>query len=113
MAMMDAGIACWDGKYHYMLIRPPQVEPSITTPIGLPNFPSYPSSHACFSGAGAETLAYAFPAERGYLTAKAEEAAMSRVYAGIHYRFDSTAGLELGRDVARLAVERGRTDGSP
>jgi membrane-associated phospholipid phosphatase len=113
MAMADAELACWDSKYHYWYIRPSQADPAITTPVGLPNFPSYPSSHACLSGAGSTTLAYVFPREQAYLTAKAEEASQSRVFAGIHYRFDSVAGLAVGRDVAQLAIERGRTDGSP
>ncbi|HKO19965.1 MAG TPA: vanadium-dependent haloperoxidase [Acidobacteriaceae bacterium] len=55
-AVMDAGIACWDAKYHYWLIRPPEVDPAITTPVGLPNFPSYTSGHATFSGAASEVL---------------------------------------------------------
>jgi membrane-associated phospholipid phosphatase len=113
LAMMDAGIACWDNKYHYDLIRPSQADPSISTPVGLPNFPSYPSAHACFSGAAAEVLASFFPEERKTLQAKAEEAALSRVYGGIHYRFDGDAGLSLGRAVAHRAIERNRTEGWP
>jgi membrane-associated phospholipid phosphatase len=112
MSMMDAGIACWDCKYHYLLIRPPQADPSITTPIGLPNFPSYPSGHACFSGAGAEILGFLFPSEKQALAAKSEEAAMSRLYGGIHYRFDGDTGLRLGHAIARLAIDRARTDGA-
>jgi membrane-associated phospholipid phosphatase len=113
MAMADAEIACWDTKYRYLVIRPPQADPAITTPVGLPNFPSYPSSHACLSGAGAETLGYLFPHERASLSAKSEEAARSRVYGGIHYTFDGVAGLALGHAVARLAIDRGSSDGSP
>ena len=113
MAMMDAGIACWASKYRYLLVRPSQVDPSITTPVGLPNFPSYPSSHACLSGAGAETLGFLFPNERASVSAKSEEASQSRVYGGIHYAFDGVVGLALGRAVARLAIGRGRADGSP
>jgi membrane-associated phospholipid phosphatase len=104
MALMDAGIACWDAKYTYWLIRPPQADPLITTPVGLPNFPSYVSGHATFSGAASEVLASAFPAERKELRSMAEEAAMSRLYAGIHYRFDNEVGLRMGRAIARLAI---------
>ena len=106
MAMMDAGIAVWDAKYVYWLIRPSQADPAITTPIGLPNFPSYVSGHSGFSGAAADVLGYFFPAERASLAAQAEEAAMSRLYGGIHYRFDSDVGLRMGRAVAALAVAR-------
>jgi membrane-associated phospholipid phosphatase len=113
MAMMDAGIACWDAKYHYWLVRPSQVDTSITTPVGLPNFPSYTSAHAAFSGAGAEVLAFLFPQEKETLLAKSNEAALSRVYGGIHFRFDGDAGLAQGRAIAELAIQRGRSDGSP
>jgi membrane-associated phospholipid phosphatase len=76
--------------------------------VPLPNFPSYTSGHAAFSGAASEVLGDVFPEERTVLRAMAEEAAMSRVYAGIHYRFDSERGLAQGRAIARLAVARGR-----
>ena len=111
MAMMDAGIAVWDAKYVYWLIRPSQADRAITTPVGLPNFPSYVSGHSGFSGAAADVLGYFFPAERASLTAQAEEAAMSRLYGGIHYRFDSEVGLRMGRAIAALAIARENTRG--
>jgi hypothetical protein len=111
MAMMDAGIAVWDAKYVYWLIRPSQADPAITTPVGLPNFPSYVSGHAGFSGAASEVLAYFFPSEAASLRAQADEAAMSRLYAGIHYRFDSDVGLRMGRSIAALATTRERARG--
>jgi membrane-associated phospholipid phosphatase len=104
MALMDAGIACWDAKYTYWLIRPSQADPRITTPVGLPNFPSYVSGHAAFSGAAATVLGEIFPSARRDIQAMAEEAAMSRLYGGIHYRFDNEQGLALGRHVGALAV---------
>jgi hypothetical protein len=88
------------------MIRPSQADPAITTPVGLPNFPSYVSGHATFSGAAAEVLGQLFPAERQQLRAMAEEAAMSRLYGGIHYRFDNERGLELGRKIAAFALTR-------
>ena len=106
MAMYDAIIASNDAKYHYWLLRPSQADPAITLSLTpLPNFPAYPSNHATISSAGAEILAAAFPAEAGRLRAAAEEAALSRVYGGIHYRFDGDAGLELGRQVARWVLQ--------
>jgi membrane-associated phospholipid phosphatase len=112
-ALMDAGIACFDTKYYYWLIRPSQADPSITTPVGLPNFPSYTSGHAAFSGAASEVLIYLFPDQKDKLNAMAEEAALSRLYGGIHYRFDNEVGLETGRAVGQLAVKQGQSDGSP
>jgi hypothetical protein len=104
MAAMDANIACHDAKYTYWLIRPWQADPAITTPIGRPNHPSYPSNHACVSGAMAYTLGALFPAERERLAAMADEAGESRLYAGIHYRFDKDAGLQIARQVSDLAL---------
>jgi len=104
MAAMDANIACHDAKYTYWLIRPWQADSAITTPIGRPNHPSYPSNHACVSGTFANTLGATFPAERDRLAAMADEAGESRLYAGIHYRFDKDAGLLIAREVADLAL---------
>ena len=106
MAMYDAIIASNDAKYEYWLLRPSQADPAITLALTpLPNFPAYPSNHATISSASAEILAAAFPAEARRLRAAAEQAALSRVYGGIHYRFDGDDGLELGRRVARWAIE--------
>ena len=103
-AAMDGLIACADGKFAYWLLRPSQADPAISLAIGLPNFPSYPSNHACFSGSAAYVLGGLFPAEAQRLEQLAYEAGMSRVYGGIHYRFDSDAGLGLARKIAQLAL---------
>ena len=50
-------------------------------------------------------LAHFFPGERDELDRLAAEASMSRVYGGIHFRFDCDEGLKLGRAVARLAIQ--------
>lgn len=106
MATMDATIACWDAKYTYWSIRPFQVDGSITTPVGRPNFPSYPSAHSCISGAAAEVLSGLFPAAKPVMDAKVADAGVSRIYAGLHYRFDITAGNVIGVKVAALALAR-------
>jgi hypothetical protein len=54
----------------------------------------------------------ALPSERTSVDAQAEEAAMSRLYAGIHYQFDSDVGLRMGRAIAALAVARENTRGA-
>jgi membrane-associated phospholipid phosphatase len=103
-AAFDALIGCFDAKYHYWFIRPPQADPAITLPIGLPPHPSYPSAHSCVSGSSTGVLAAVFPSEAEMLAQVAEEASLSRLYAGIHYRFDRVAGLALGRAAAAKAV---------
>ncbi|HKG94214.1 MAG TPA: vanadium-dependent haloperoxidase [Gemmatimonadaceae bacterium] len=104
MVAMDAIIASHEAKYTYWLIRPSQADQAITLSMPLPNFPAYPSNHATISGAMAEVLAAAFPSQADRLRAAADQAALSRVYGGIHYRFDGTAGLALGRRIARYAI---------
>ena len=103
-AAFDAAIGCFDAKYHYWFIRPPQADAGIHTVFPTPQHPSYPSAHSCFSGAMYSVLTDAFPSERARLAAVAQEASLSRLYAGIHYRFDFEAGLELGRRAAALAL---------
>lgn len=103
MAMMDAGIGCWDSKYYYFVIRPWQANPEIDGLVGYPNHPSYPSGHSCFSSVGAEVLSLFFPEEKNHLLEMAKEASLSRLYGGIHYRFDLEAGLELGKKVGEIA----------
>jgi hypothetical protein len=112
MAIMDAGIACWDAKYYYHFPRPIQTINGFKTIIGTPNFPSYTSGHSAFSGAAAEVVAYIFPAEAQVARDWALEAAESRIYAGIHYRFDSEVGIEQGIKVAQYTLARAKADGA-
>ena len=104
--IFDALIGCWDAKQTYWYIRPWQADLGITTTaaVGKPNHPSYPSGHSCVSSSGAEVLSAFFPDQRAQLEAMVTEAGLSRMYGGIHYRFDITAGQTLGRSVARWAI---------
>jgi membrane-associated phospholipid phosphatase len=113
VAASDAVLACFDAKYHYWSIRPSQVDSTIALPdsIALPNFPSYPSGHACSAGAFDAVLGHFIPQQRAEFTRMAEEQAMARLYGGVHYRFDNDAGLALGRAVGRHVVERERHGG--
>lgn len=112
MAMMDGGISCWDAKYYYHYPRPIQTIEGFKTIAGTPNFPSYTSGHSVFSAAGAEVLAYIFPQEANKVRAWAEEAAISRVYGGIHWTFDAYIGTDQGKDVAQYTVNRAQADGA-
>ena len=104
--MFDAAIGCWDGKLLYWLVRPWKADLLITTTtaVGKPNHPSYPSGHSCVSASGAEVLSTFFPEDRDRLGAMVTEAGLSRMYGGIHFRFDIDAGQAVGRDVARFAI---------
>jgi PAP2 superfamily len=111
-AMVDAGISCWDTKYYYLLPRPTEADPAVTTSTGIPNFPAYTSGHSTFSAAAAEVLGYLFPDHSAEVNGMAKEASESRIYGCIHYRFDCEVGLEVGKKVGEYAVARGRSDGA-
>jgi membrane-associated phospholipid phosphatase len=104
--MFDAQIGCWDAKLTYWLIRPWKADPAITVvaAVGKPNHPSYPSGHSCLSASGAEVLKLFFPEKSAQLDAMVIEAGLSRMYGGIHYRFDIDAGQTLGRSVAQFTI---------
>lgn len=113
MAMMDAAIACWDAKYTWWTIRPWQEDPAITTPVGRPNFPAFPSLHSCVSAAAGGVLGARFPASAPALQAQVDSAGVSRIFAGLHYRFDVTAGQAIGAAVAARVYARRPLDVSP
>jgi hypothetical protein len=112
MSLMDAAISCWDTKTYYYYPRPSQLDPTIKTLTGLPNFPAYTSGHSTFSGAAATILGHIFAAERANLAAQAEEASLSRLYGGIHYRMDCETGVQIGNKIGALAIARARMDGA-
>ena len=98
-------------KYTYNRSRPAALDPTLSTAVATPASPSYPSEHAVVAGAAATVLAYAFPDDAQALMARAQEAADSRVEAGVQFASDSSAGLELDCKVGELVVERGKNDG--
>lgn len=109
-AQADAFIACWDAKYAYWSLRPVTairelIDPSWLSYITTPPFPSYVSGHSTTSGAASSVLAALFPTRADELAAMAEEAAVSRLYGGIHFQSDNEAGLELGWRVGAAAVQ--------
>ena len=112
MAMHDAAVGCWDAKYAYFNPRPSQLDPSIRTVIGLPNFPSYTSGHSTFSSAAATVLSYLFPSAASAFDAQKEEASISRLYGGIHYRSDIEMGKEHGKRIGGYSVRFAQLDGA-
>jgi membrane-associated phospholipid phosphatase len=131
IALADVGIACWDCKYRFNLWRPIDAIREASTGadrswkslLVTPPFPSYTSGHSSFSGAGAAVLAsffgndaLAFTSDsdglpgvtRSYNSfwAAAQEAGRSRIYGGIHYEFDNSAGLSAGQAIGRFVARR-------
>lgn len=112
LSLMDAAISCWDAKYFYFNPRPTQVDRSIKTHTGLPNFPSYVSGHSTFSGAAATILSHLIPSKSETFKAMAEDASNSRLFGAIHYRSDCEKGLLLGKTVSGFSITRAQTDGA-
>ena len=110
-AMFDAQIACWDTKHSYWVLRPSQADPGISLTFALPNHPSYPSGHSCLSAAAGTVLSDFFPDRTAELDGWVTEAGLSRIYAGIHYRFDIIAGQDIGRAVGQFALGVDRSTG--
>lgn len=112
IALHDAAVGCWETKYFYFNPRPSQMDPSIKTGTGVPNFPAYTSGHSTFSAAAATVLSYLFPSDAGYFNEQASEASMSRLYGGIHYRSDCEKGLLHGQRIAAYTVNFALGDGA-
>jgi membrane-associated phospholipid phosphatase len=108
-AQADAFICVWDAKYAYWSPRPitairREIDPSWSPLIATPPFPSYISGHSGTSGAAATVLSVFFPDDAAQLNAWAREAALSRLYGGIHFPTDNEVGLALGTSVGQAAL---------
>jgi len=110
-AQADAFIAAWDAKCAYWSERPVQaiqrtIDRNWSPLIATPPFPGYVSGHSATSGAASVVLGALFPSEARDLTEMADEAAISRLYGGIHYPIDNDTGLLLGQRVGAAALDR-------
>jgi hypothetical protein len=132
MAVADAFIGCWQTKYTYNFIRPvtyinDNIDATWLPFLVTPNFPEYTSGHSTQSGAASVVLSdmlgddYAFvdstPVDHGTsptLSSRsfssfreaAEEAALSRLLAGIHFRTGNEMGLAQGTCIGNTILER-------
>lgn len=122
MSVSDAFIACWQAKYEYDLLRPVTyikrvIDKSWEPILITPPFPEYPSGHSTQSGAAQAVLTHLFGdnfaftdrthvdeglGERSFpsFKAAADEAGISRLYGGIHFRAAIERGLTQGECVA-------------
>jgi membrane-associated phospholipid phosphatase len=112
VAVYDATIAAWDSKFAYNRARPSAADSSIQPLVSVSGSPSYPSEHAVAAGAASAVLAYLLPNLGEAYQGLAEEAALSRLFAGAAYPSDVIAGLQLGRQVAGMAIAHAQADGS-
>jgi PAP2 superfamily len=131
IAVTDAFIGCWRIKYLDNLLRPvtyiqQRIDPAWLPLIGTPNFSEYTSGHSVQSAAAAAVLTAMFgirsftdtlhldhglapslePRTFNSFEEAAEEAALSRVYGGIHYLFGSSNGGLQGRCIGQMILDR-------
>jgi membrane-associated phospholipid phosphatase len=112
VAIHDGVVAAWDTKYAYRRPRPSAVDRGLTAAVAAPDNPSYPAEHAVAAGAASAVLASLHPERAAFYAERAEEAARSRLLAGVNYASDVRVGLALGREVAARVIEHRRADGS-
>ncbi len=127
IAIADAFISCWDEKYRSNLIRPETLinehfNESWKPILQTPPFPEYTSGHSVVSGAAATALTDIFGDDFAFdddtelryglpvrsfnsFNEAADEAAISRMYGGIHYRTAVEVGVKQGRDLGRFLLE--------
>jgi membrane-associated phospholipid phosphatase len=124
IAMADAAICAWDAKYAFNFWRPvtairngdtdgdptTEPDPAWSSFIVTPPFPDYVPGHSTFSGAASTVLALFYDiavttgsdflpgVHRSFssFSSAADEAALSRLYGGIHFRFANQDGLQGG-----------------
>jgi membrane-associated phospholipid phosphatase len=104
VAIDDALIAVWDGKFTYWTSRPITDDPELVPTIPTPPYPGYPGGYSGAMGAGTTVLGHHFPEASVEIERRSWEAACSRLWAGIHYAIDNDAGLLLGRRVGRMVA---------
>lgn len=126
LGLEDAFISCWDKKYKYNRIRPVTainrlVDKRWSPLLQTPPFPEYTSGHSVISTAAAQILTYLFgdhfsftddtelefglaPRSFPSFIAASREAAISRLYGGIHFRDAIENGVEEGTKIGKFVV---------
>ena len=131
VALADAFISCWDEKYRSKLIRPESyinqyIDENWVPYLQTPPFPEHTSGHSTISGSAAAVLTDLFGNNLSFsdstetefgipvrkfasFRAAAEEASLSRLYGGIHYRTALDVGLDMGSKVGQYVSSRVKT----
>lgn len=108
-AINDTMIIVWNLKYRWDVARPNQYDQTMRTLLCTPRFPTYPSGHATMSGCTEVVLSFFFPKEAKKLRKIADDNALSRLYAGVHFPADNNEGLKLGRYIGTVIVNHLKT----
>jgi hypothetical protein len=130
IAVHEAFICCWWTKYATDLMRPvsfirAQIDPAWSPYVTTPGFPTYTSGHSTQSAAAAAVLTAMFgtksftdrthqvhgqahlpPRSFSSFNEAAKEAAVSRLFGGIHYTFDNNDGMTIGHQIGNIILQR-------
>ena len=131
IALFDAFISCWDEKWNTLVVRPETLinkhyDEEWLPILQTPPFPEYTSGHSVISRAAAITLTTLFGDEFAFdddteveyglpirsfdsFIAASEEAAVSRLYGGIHYRMAIEEGVTQGDAIGKCIMKKIRT----
>jgi hypothetical protein len=131
IGMFDAFISCWEAKYTTNYIRPitviqNQIDASWNPILYTPNFPEYPSGHSVVSRSASTVLTHIFGDNYAFIDSTeapygmpprsftsfydaSDEAAVSRLYGGIHYKPAIYDGIEQGNKVGKHVVSKIKT----
>ncbi len=126
ITLFDGFISCWDEKYRSLMIRPETVinqhiDKDWMPLLQTPPFPEYTSGHSVISSASAVTLTQLYGEDFAFVDSTevqygipprsfqsfrqaADEAAISRLYGGIHYRAAIVEGVKQGRQIGEWVV---------
>ena len=126
IALFDGFISCWDEKWRSILVRPEtlindHIDAEWAPLLQTPPFPEYTSGHSVISRAAAVTLTSVYGEQFSFLDTTeieygltkrnfnsfleaSEEAAISRLYGGIHYMMAIENGIEQGENVGDWVV---------
>jgi hypothetical protein len=128
ISIFDGFISCWEEKYRSNLIRPEtyinaHIDENWRPLLQTPPFPEYPSGHSVVSTAAAQVLTHFFGNNFAFtddsevpfglpvrhfssFNQACEEAAISRLYGGIHYRAAIVNGQTQGKQVGEWVLSR-------
>lgn len=131
ISLFDAFISCWDEKYRSKMVRPETVintyiDESWLPVLQTPPFPEHTSGHSVISSASAVALTALYGDNFAYVDSTeieyglpvrsfksfyeaSDEAAISRLYGGIHYRPAINYGVIQGKAIGNLIVDRVKT----
>jgi hypothetical protein len=127
-AMADAFIACWNNKYKYNRVRPETairklIDRNWSPLLQTPPFPEYTSGHSVISAAASTVLTHLFgdhfsftdhteeefglpPRRFNSFVEAAKEAAISRLYGGIHFKDAIENGVKEGEQIGKFVILR-------